>query len=138
MNRSLFLLSLIALILPVPGCGTQQTRVDLVNNTGFTVDVQLFYHEQQDLPEALIEADGVELNYSIPSGQSRSFTRDCADLQAIFINDADMQVAPGVSPESDTDVYREPDDFTCGDTLTFTFNEDNGGASLEIEFEQSN
>jgi hypothetical protein len=139
MTRTALVIALTSpLIAFVTGCGTQQTSVELVNNTSHTVDVQLFYHEEQNLPEALIEADGTEVNYSIPAGQSRSFARDCDDLQAIFINDAEMQIAPGISPEADTDAYREPDDFTCGDTITFNFNESNGGVGLEIEFENPN
>lgn len=113
-----------------------QTSVILRNNTPFVVDVELFFDEEQNIPEVLLRETGSRLTFSIPPGGVESFSRPCEDLQAIFINDADMRIAPGVSPEANTRVYREPDDFTCGNTLTFTFTAANLGTALEISYSQ--
>jgi hypothetical protein len=114
----------------------QQTSVILRNNTSFPVDVELFYDDEQDIPEVLLEENGTRLTFTLAPGEAQSFSRPCEDLQAVFINDADMRIAPGISPEASTRVYREPDDFTCGNTLTFTFTAANLGTSLEISFSQ--
>jgi len=105
-----------------------------VNNTDFPVDGRLFYDDDQNLPENLIQADGTEKSFDLQPGETESFARDCEDLQAIFIEDADMRVAVGVSPEASTEVFREPNDFGCGDTITFTFTQNALGTSLEIRF----
>ncbi len=115
-------------------CGTVQTYVILYNSTSHTVEGRLFYDEEQALPASGLEALGTEVTFSIPAGQSFSFNRDCEDLQAIFIKDADLRVAPGISPDTESDVYSEPDDFTCGRTLTFTFTQNALGTELNVTF----
>ena len=116
-----------------PGSGT---TVRLVNDANYRVDVQLFYDDDQELPKELIELDGEEVNMTVLAGQTRSFTRSCEDLQAIFIKDADLR-APGDDPEEETDAYREPDDFGCGDTITFTFTQNITATDLDIHFSSS-
>jgi hypothetical protein len=113
-----------------------QTTVNLVNKTNHRVDVQLFYHENQYLTEGLIESDGVEMVVPVLAGNTYTFSRNCEDLQAIFIKDADLRVVGAIGPEASTRVYREPGDFGCGDTLTFTFTQNALATSLEISFGQ--
>lgn len=115
-------------------CGAVQTYVILYNTTNHTIEGRLFYDEEQSLPASGVEAFGTEVTFSIPAGQNFSFNRDCEDLQAIFIKDADMQVAPGVSPETSTSVYHEPDDFSCGRTITFTFTQNAVATELDVTF----
>jgi hypothetical protein len=98
------------------------------------VDVQLFYHENQLLTEGLIRSGGEEVNASVSSGATYTFSRNCEDLQAIFINDADLRLVGTIGPEASTRVYREPGDFGCGDILTFTFTQNTLGTSLDISF----
>ncbi len=112
--------------------------MNLANQTKFPVDVRLFYDDDQNLPEALIEIDGTEVTVTVQPADTYTFSRSCEDLQAIFIKDADMRVAPGISPEASTRVYREPGDFGCGDTLTFTFTQNALGTDLDISFGQQN
>jgi len=45
------------------------------------------------------------------------FSKDCDNLQAIIISDADLEVVG----EEDTGTLRDGDDFGCGDTIIFTF-----------------
>lgn len=112
------------------GCGPlsiflplNQTAVLLVNNGDYPVEVRLFYSDQQDIPEALLTQDsvGTEVDYTIPAGESASFTRDCDQLQAIIIDHAKLNVALGIGPEDDTGVLRDGSDFHCGNTIVFTF-----------------
>lgn len=101
---------------------TQETRVELVNNGDFPVEVELYYDEEQDIPESLLTTDaGTRLTYTIEPGQSTTFSRNCDELQAIVISDADLQIIGSVGPEATSDVLRDGDDFGCGDTIVFTF-----------------
>ncbi len=120
------------------GCGIlspSSVTVNLVNNGDFPVEVQIFVHDDQNVFQFLIEEVGEELNLTIPAGSTVTFTRDCDDLQAVMIADADLLVIGNLlSPEADTDVLRDGSDFSCGDTLTFTFTHPDIPISLSIDF----
>ncbi len=123
----------------ISGCGLvspSSVTVNLVNNGDFAVEVQIFVHDDQNVLQTLIDDVGEELNFSVPAGSTVSFTRDCDDLQAIMIEDADLQVLGGlITPDADTDVLRDGSDFGCGDTLTFTFSHPDIALSLNIAFD---
>jgi hypothetical protein len=135
--KSLFGVCVLAGLAPtITSCPlvTPQTTVRLVNNTDHTVEVRLFYDDDQELPEDLIELDGIEVNRTLLSGEVEAFSRDCGSLQAIFIEHAELRILGDIGPEEDTGVFREPDDFGCGDTLTFTFTQNVLGSDLDIDF----
>lgn len=100
---------------------TSTITVELVNNGDFDVDVELYYDDTQEIPEALLTETGTMLEFTILPGQTQRFTRSCDDLQALIIDDADLRVIGGVGPEADTGVLRDGDDFSCGSTIRFTF-----------------
>ena len=64
--------------------------MELANETGFAVDVRLFYADQQELPKEIIEADGTEVSVTVAAGATFTITRNCDDLQAIFIDNATL------------------------------------------------
>jgi hypothetical protein len=100
------------------------TSVRLVNNTGFTVEGTLYYSDQQDMPEAILTNDllATELDFTLLAGANRVIlTESCEDLQAIIIDDAEMLLFPGISPDADTGVLRDGDEFNCGNEIVFTF-----------------
>lgn len=134
MSRILRVCCLVLACMACGSCGTSRTIVILINATNFTVEGRLFYDQEQNLPASGVELFGTEVTFSIPAGQSFQFNRNCDDLQAIFIKDADMLVGPGVSPETNTDVFREPDNFTCGRTITFTFTQNVAATDLDVTF----
>ena len=96
-------------------------RVTLINNGQFDVEGTLFYDDEQDLPQFVLTEVGRQLDFTVSAGDSFTFERSCDDLQTIIIEDADLLVAPGVSPETSTGVLRDGDDFSCGDSIVFTF-----------------
>ncbi len=101
---------------------TRKVTVILTNTSDqFDVEAEIFYDDQQDTIESLLREFGKEIVLTIPAGESISFTRDCDDLQAIMIDDADLLVLGGAGPDDDTSVQRDGDDFSCGDTIVFTF-----------------
>lgn len=95
--------------------------VRLVNNGSFPVDGELYYDDNQDTVDTLLREIGTLVEFDVDPGETYTFTRSCDDLQAIYIDDADLRVIVGVSPDDDTRVLRDGTDFSCGDTITYTF-----------------
>jgi len=94
----------------------------LVNDSSdFDVDVTLFYHDDEDVLEPILTEVGTEREFTIEPGGMTTFIRNCDDLQAIVIDDADLRVLGGVGPETSSDVLRMGEDFECGDQIVFTF-----------------
>lgn len=137
MRRMILLVPVLCLLMGVNCLPEQQTTVTLRNNTNFPLDVELYYHHEQEVTEFLIDETGTRMTFSIPAGGTESFARPCEDLQAIYIKDAKMRLLGGIGPTASTRIYREPGDFGCGDTLTFTFTQNAIGTSLDISFSQS-
>lgn len=100
---------------------TTRTTVRLVNNTSFPVEVELWYSDTQEAPRDIITSLGEKVTLTIAAGEVSSFSRDCDELQAVVIEDADLRIIGGIGPETDSDVLRDGDDFGCADTITFTF-----------------
>jgi len=108
-----------------------RVAVSLINNADFTVNVELFIDDQQEIPREVLTEIGQKLEFSIPAGETVSFSRDCDDLQAIVIDHAELMIVGQIGPEADTDVLRDGDDFGCGDTIDFTF--DHGPLVLDFD-----
>lgn len=131
------------LLLPVAclltaGCPINSlTTVNLVNEGNFAVDVTIYIHDDQLVPDALIDDLGTELNYVVAAGETVTFVRPCDDLQAIKIGDADLRVIAGIGPDANTRTYRDGSDFGCGDALTFTFTHNLLATTLNVEFSKS-
>ena len=119
----------IALVLPVvAGCDAvsnllspSRVTVSLVNNGDYEVQARLFISEDQNTLEALLTEFGTELDFIVPAGETTMFTRDCDDLQAIILENADLRVLGGIGPKDSSDVLRDGDEFGCGDHIIFTF-----------------
>jgi hypothetical protein len=122
------LLAMIPFLTLATGCGflgnfiqPSTTTVRIINGNGdFPFEVELFYDDDQNILEALLIENGTERNFTIPPGESRSFTVDCDELQAVIINDANLSVIGEVGPSQQGDVLRDGDDFNCGDTIVYT------------------
>ncbi|MCC6360434.1 MAG: hypothetical protein IT450_16970 [Phycisphaerales bacterium] len=135
MKRALLpLLSLAALL--AGGCpfGASLTTVALKNSTAFPVEVRVRYGANQNVLADILEEAGTEVVQTVPANSTVTFSRDCEELQAIMIENADLQIIGGIGPSQNTGVYRDGSDFGCGDTLTFTFSTSNFLTELEINF----
>ncbi len=97
--------------------------VAFVNTSAdFGVEVDFYYSDQDDIPrDLLIAVEDGERIFSIPAGETVSFPLLCTAAQAMIVDDSDLLILGGLGPEDDTDVLYDGDDFSCGDTITFTF-----------------
>ncbi len=107
--------SLVGLLRP------RETTIVLANDSDFDIEIVLFYDEDQNILELLLTEIGEEMSLTIGAGEQSTFSRDCDDLQAIIIDDADLLLIGQLGPEVKTDVLRDGNEFGCGDTVTFTF-----------------
>lgn len=117
--------------------GGSNITVRLVNtNMTFSVTVRLYYHDDQNvLTEDLLKAFGEEREFTLAPGTTQSFSVDCDELQAIFIDRAELVVIGSLGPDDDTGIYRDGTDFHCGDTLVFTFSGELLPPTMEITFD---
>ncbi len=101
--------------------GSNEVTVRLINTSDdFDVEVQVRYGDENLETKDLIKTLGEEVNRTLSPGEVSEFTRDCDELESIFIDEAELQ-SPLVSPKEDTDVIVDGDNFGCGDTITYTF-----------------
>ena len=98
-----------------------RVTVELVNNGSFPIDVEIYIDEEQLIPKALLTTTGEKIDIRVEAGTTERFSRSCDDLQAIIINQANLVLVGDIGPNTDTQVFRDGDDFGCGDTITFTF-----------------
>ena len=97
------------------------TTVRLVNNGEFDVRVTVVFDDQQDAPRELLTEFGTALQFTLSPGQSTSFSRDCDEIQAITLDNAELRIIGGVGPSFDSEVFRDGSDFNCGDVIEFSF-----------------
>ncbi len=101
--------------------GTQTTTVELRNDGAFPVEVTLLYDDNQETVDGVIQVTGTERNVTIAAGATESLSRSCDELQAVIIDDADLQLVGELGPEDRSNLLRDGDDFRCGETIVFTF-----------------
>jgi hypothetical protein len=118
----------LALAAATGGCGIltaffqpSTVRVALVNDSDFDVSVVLILGENQDAPRELLEEIGDEERYTLKPGESIDFFRDCDEIQAVFVDNAEMMIVGQIGPEADSEVLRDGEDYDCGDTVEFRF-----------------
>ncbi len=101
--------------------GGSQTSIRLVNAADYPVDVVLYYGSTQETLRAVLKNTGTRVERRLSPGEETSLSRKCDALQAVMIDEADLDVALGLGPNADTGVFRDGSDFNCGDTIVFTF-----------------
>ncbi len=144
MSKLLAVAFLVCVFTGLAGCDAlvgflrpNKTSVVLVNSSDFDVEVVLFYDDDQNILELLLTEIGEEMTLTLGPGEQSTFSRDCDDLQAIIIEDADLLLIGQIGPEVKTDVLRDGDEFGCGDTITFTFDHSDAlfDFSITVEIE---
>lgn len=128
MRNKYAVLCLALLMATAPGCGLIQsilsatrTNVRLVNNADFPVDVEIFTSDDEDVVEPVLATLGTKLEFTLAAGETMSFSKPCADLHAIVVENAKLHVLGDTGPETHSNIIRSTTDFNCGDTIVFTF-----------------
>ena len=128
MNRSTASVLGIVAALVLPGCNLAGflipqplTTVRLVNNSEFDVRVTVVFDDEQDVPREVLTEFGNSLQFTLAPGESTSFSRDCDEIQAITLDNAELRIIGGLGPSFDSEVFRDGEDFGCGDVIEFTF-----------------
>ena len=118
----------VAATVTIPACDAisaillQETvTVQLVNASSFAVDGVLYYDDDQQLPDLLVTELGTEVTFNVAAGQTRILVLPCDDLQVVLIDNANLQALAGLGPDANTDGLRDGSDFSCGDTIVYTF-----------------
>lgn len=123
--RAVALTGIASLLALAGGCGIllppEETTVRLVNNGTLEVRATLYYSDNQDIPRDLLTSVGNKLEFTLGPGDAQSFTRDCKNLQAVVIDDAELRVIGGIGPNASSNVLRDGSDFDCRSTITFAF-----------------
>lgn len=101
--------------------GPRQTTVRFVNNGDFAVEGKIIIGDDQETTEDLLQATGTEISFSVDAGGTMSLSRDCDELQALLLDDANLQVIGGAGPDARYQLLRDGTDFNCGDRITYTF-----------------
>lgn len=112
--------------------GPQTVSVRLINNGDFSVRAELFIGDDQEAARDVLTEFGTRMEFTIAPGEVTSFSRDCEDLQAIVIEDADLVIVGEIGPEADTDVLRDGSDFHCGSIIEFTFDHSDAIVDFDV------
>lgn len=114
--------------------GPSRTFVRLVNDSDHRVDVLLIRggENEQDAPRELLEEIGDEERFSLGIGEARTASWDCDEIQAVFIDNAELMIGgTEIGPEADTGVLRDGDEYGCGDVIEFRF--DHSGVIVDFD-----
>lgn len=101
--------------------GANRVTVRLINNsTQYDVDVELRYGDENLEFKDLLKALGERIDRNLAPGETAEFSRDCDELESIFIDEAALN-APLLNIKDDTDVLTDGNNFSCGDTIVYSF-----------------
>jgi len=109
--------------------------VTLVNNGDYDVDATLAISSDPNISEADLIASGTEIDVTIPPGESRVIRRDCLELRAIMVENAELQVIGGFGPTAQSEVIREGQGsprVLCQGFLTFTFDHNDSILDFDV------
>jgi amino acid permease len=108
--------------------------VQLVNtNSLFSVQAQLHISNIPDVAREDLVAAGAAYSEVIPGGQTVLLRISCAAVEALVIDLAELEFF-GAGPQGSTAVYRKGTDFSCGQTIIFTFAGQIAPPELNISF----
>lgn len=114
-------------ILDALGLDPNSVTLRLVNETAFPVEPSVYVSSVGDLWfDAITEeflAFGINLQNIAELNPGEVVTRryDCDEIKAVMASDAELKTGLGLSPDDDTEVFTEGDDFECGDTITIRY-----------------
>ena len=99
----------------------QSIRVEIVNDTSFSIDPNIRYDDDAGFLAGLLPAESLDTGL-IESGDAVTYSFDCDQLGLIFSDEAE-QVVPffGDYVLEATDIIDRDHEYGCGDTIQFRF-----------------
>jgi hypothetical protein len=91
-----------------------------VNSGNSTVEVVLYVGSSQYTAKDLLRLFGDEIQRTLLANETTTISLDCDDLQAVFIDNAEVNRIGGLGPAAESDLLLDGTDFGCGDTIRFT------------------
>ncbi|NOT00770.1 MAG: hypothetical protein HOP29_09100 [Phycisphaerales bacterium] len=149
MNRAMGLGMSVLVMAPSAGCGNLGTVLDalgvssdtvtlkLVNETPFRVEPEVFVTDT-DLGLEFVTEELVTLGVNrlavedLAPGVSVTRTFDCDDIEALMASEAELKTGLGISPDADSDLFVQGEQFECGDTVTLRYTGGVGDFSARI------
>ncbi len=134
-------------ILDILGISSNTVTVRLENDTPFLVEPNVYVSSVassvslfDEITEEIVTIGINKQNFDdLGSGGVTSRRYDCDEIKAIMASDAEMKTGVGLSPDADSALFIEGDDFRCGDTITIryagslgSFNASISAASFDI------
>ncbi len=107
--------------------GPSTITLELVNETDLPVDPAVFVSDLSDviiegLTDFVLTLDGNEQNFGdLVPGETVTRVYDCDDFKAVQASDAELITGIGISPDDDSALFVDEEDFRCGDTLRITY-----------------
>lgn len=110
--------------------------VTLVNNGDYDVVATIAYSDNPGISESDLENSGTEVEITIPEGESRSFRRNCVQMRAVMVKNAELQVIGGFGPTTQSEVIREGQgspSLVCQGFLSFTFDHNDSTLDFDVD-----
>ena len=95
--------------------------VSLVNASAYPVEGTVYTSDDQDLAVIGLIGLGEDQDFRLEADTTYSFSGSCDEIQAVMVDDVELRVVGGIGPEANSSVLTDGDDFSCGDTIVFTF-----------------
>lgn len=124
-------------VLDALGISSDTVTLKLVNETAFRVEPEVFVTDT-DLGLDLITEELVTLGINrldvddLSPGDSVTRTFDCDEIEAVMASDAELKTGLGISPDADSDLFVQGEQFECGDTVTVRYTGGVGDFSARI------
>ena len=81
----------------------------------------LYVGSSQYTTKDLLRLFGDEIQRTLLANETTTIRLDCDNLQAVFIDNAAVNIIGGLGPEEEGDLLLDGTDFGCGDTIRLTF-----------------
>ena len=114
------------LIAGCPGIGDllsdiQSIRVEIVNDTSFSIDPNIRYDDDAGFLAGLFPAESLDTGLIAP-GEMVTYTFECDQLGLVLSDEAE-QIVPLIADYvlDATDIIERDDEYECGDRIRFLF-----------------
>ncbi len=120
------------------GLSPNSVTLRLVNETTSRVKPSVYVSKAGDLFFDRLTEELLTLQINLQDfgdldpGEVASRSYDCNDIEAVMAKDAELKTGLGISPNDDSNIFIDGEDFRCGDTVTITYSGGIGSFRVNI------